>query len=73
MMPRRERYNLYGKYTLELTPNKFSLTVNNTYEGAADETADEQVRFKVRVYEKTDGRKVIRVSNKSDGTKLMIQ
>lgn len=54
-------------------PNQFSLTVNNTYEGAADETADEQVRFKVRVYEKTDGRKVIRISNKSDGTKLMIQ
>ena len=56
-----------------VTPNQFSLTVNNTYEGAADETADEQVRFKVRVYEKTDGRKVIRISNKSDGTKLMIQ
>lgn len=54
-------------------PNQFSLTVNNTYEGAADETEDEQVKFKVRVYEKTDGRKVVRISNKSDGTKLMIQ
>jgi hypothetical protein len=23
-------YNLYGKYTLELTPNKFSLTINKS-------------------------------------------
>ena len=22
-------YNMYGKYTLELTPNKFSITLNN--------------------------------------------
>lgn len=56
-----------------ITPDQIALTVNNTYEGANEETADEQVNFKVRVYEKVDGRKVVRISNKSDGTKFMIQ
>lgn len=56
-----------------ITPECFALTVNNAYEGAADETEDEQVKFKVRIYEKTDGRRIVRISNRSDGTKLMLQ
>lgn len=56
-----------------ITPECFALTVNNAYEGAADETEDEQVKFKVRIYEKTDGRKIVRISNRSDGTRLMLQ